>query len=621
MSTQKGSKHTLGVMVTGRAIHAALLEQGADGVKVIRRFMRQRTARFSAAQTALPDLNTSDDPTEFSIQFTDSGASSMENMFIGGEFGALDLPGQDGGFGEQKEHAAAFVLELGDILAECRDAGYPEPQLAFAAAASEINQVELTVLRGKAAPEGEAEKKPAKAKKKSPKSARRGQLLEILGNQHSGAINEETVAFLPMTPNEDGITRYMALFPKATDPVASTLRTMREQQGRRMPPIRLFDSEVPLYLGLARATRNMVPQKPRRATDAFEEAAPIDAEAAYNTLIVRAGAEDTLVMFLEDDTLQQSENLRSLTAYEAPETICSRVLLLQDEYGIGEVQHVLLLSEEREDDLIESFEMFFPDARVESMREYVPELEDEYAADVAAGALLPAVGVGLRLSDDARYKGVFEDINLLPKALMRKRVTLPVTWHVLALYALMFCTVLFFVARYFTLDNEITDNERTIQAFQQEVGPVSLDARTLQAKIDSLEAVHARYMRAINVLEGLLQGSDKWSRALEKMSDEVSEVSGIWIESWNPRGGGIEVAGNATARDRVVELAERLNGTISTLTFSEIREWPVYSFKMTAPLEKGLPKAAEYLRKQVAEAEKEAAERVPITSTALDGQQ
>ncbi|MCH6579526.1 MAG: hypothetical protein IH802_04090 [Nitrospinae bacterium] len=126
---------------------------------------------------------------------------------------------------------------------------------------------------------------------------------------------------------------------------------------------------------MARATRNMVPQKPRRATDALDEALPIASDEAFNTLIVRAGAEDTLVLFLQDDTLQQSENLRSLTAYEAPETICSRVLLLQDEYGIGEVQHGLLLSEEREDDLIESFEMFFPEARVESLRQY-----DEFAS-------------------------------------------------------------------------------------------------------------------------------------------------------------------------------------------------------------------------------------------------
>ncbi len=610
------TKQTLGVMITGRAVHAALLESGADEPKVIRRFMRQRTSRFSAAQNALPELQNPDDATDFSVQFSE-GASSMENMFIGSEFSGLEFSRQDDG--GQKDQAATFALELGDILAECRDAGYPNPLLAFVAASSEVNQVELTVLRNakaKAAP-GAGEKP---KKKVSKKRAHRGELLELLAQQHNDPFEEETVAFLPMTPSEEGMQRMLAVFPKINDPVASTLRTMREQQGRRMPPIRLFYPEVSLYLGLARATRNMVPQKPRRATDAIDEALPIASDEAFNTLIVRAGAEDTLVLFLQDDQLQQSEDLRSLTAYEAPETICSRVLLLQDEYGIGEVEHVLLLSEEREDDLIESFEMFFPDARVESLRQYVPELGDEYAAEVAPGALLPAVGVALRLSDDARYKGVFDDVNLLPKELLRRRVTLPVTWHVLALYALLFCSVLFFMARYFTLESEITDHHRSIQSFQAEAGPVKLDARTLQAKIDSLEAVHARYMRAINVLEGLLQGSDKWSRALETMSTEVSGVTGIWIESWNPRGGGLEVAGNATTRDHVVDLAERLSGTISSLTFSEIRDWPVYSFKMSVPLEQGLPKAAEYLRQQVAKAQKEAAETIPITSAALEEQ-
>ncbi len=578
--------------------------------------MRQRTSRFSSGQTALPGLQNDEDATDFSVQFTED-TSSMENMFLGSEFSGLDFTRQDE-LGEQKDQAATFVLELGDILAECREAGYPDPLLAFVAAASEINQVELTVLRNARAETHSG----GKSKRKfSTKIARRSELLELLAKQHSGSFEEETVAFLPMIPSEEGMQRCLAVFPKANDSVASTLRTMREQQGRRLPPIRLFDTEVPLYLGLARATRNMAPQKPRRATDAVDDQSPVASDEAFNTLIVRAGAEDTLVLFLQDDTLQQSENLRSLTAYEAPETICSRVLLLQDEYGIGEVQHVLLLSEEREDDLIESFEMFFPEARVESLRQYVPALEDEYAAEVAPGALLPAVSVALRLSDDARYKGVFEDVNLLPKQLLRRRITLPVTWHVLALYALLFCTVLFFMARYFTLESEITTHQRSIQSFQAEAGPVTYDARTLQAKVDSLEAVHARYMRAINVLEGLLQGSDRWSRALEQMSTEVSDVTGIWIESWNPRGDGLEVTGNATTRDQVVDLAERLGAKIGSLAFSEIRDWPVYSFKMNLPLEQGLPKAAQYLRQQVAQAQREAAETVPITSAALEAQQ
>ena len=608
------TRHTLGIMITSRAVHAALLESGSDGPKVIRRFMRQRTSRFSSGQTALPGLQNDEDATDFSVQFTEN-TSSMENMFLGSEFSGLDFTRQDEQ-GEQKDQAATFMLELGDILAECRDEGYPDPVLAFVAAASEINQVELTVLRKAQIKPGEKSKR-----KTSTKIARRSELLELLAKQHSSAFEEETVAFLPMTPSEEGMQRCLAVFPKINDPVASTLRTMREQHGRRLPPIRLFDTEVPLYLGLARATRNMAPQKPRRATDAVDDQSLVASDEAFNTLIVRAGAEDTLVLFLQDDTLQQSENLRSLTAYEAPETICSRVLLLQDEYGIGEVQHVLLLSEEREDDLIESFEMFFPEARVESLRQYVPELQDDYAAEVAPGALLPAVSVALRLSDDARYKGVFEDVNLLPKQLMRRRITLPVTWHVLALYALLFCTVLFFMARYFTLESEITTHQRNIQSFQAEAGPATYDARRLQTMVDSLEAVHARYMRAINVLEGLLQGSDRWSQALEQMSTEVSEVTGIWIESWNPRGAGLEVTGNATTRDQVVDLAERLGARIGALTFSEIREWPVYSFTMSLPLEQGLPKAAQYLREQVVLAQREAAETIPITSAALEAQQ
>ncbi len=611
MAKRKTSRQILGVMITGRAVHAVLLESAADGAQVLRRFMRQRTSRFGGAQApTVPDLQKSDDDGDFSVQFSDT-SSMAEHMFLGSEFGGLDAAGITDPGGEKKELAATFVLELGDILAECRDAGYPDPMVAFCAGASEVNQVELRVLREtKSRGDGDKQKKKA-----PPKAASRSELLELLGEHHSGAVIEECVAFLPMTPSEEGMQRVLAVFPKALDPVASTLRTMREQQGRRMPTVRLLDTEVPLYLGLARATHNLTPRK-RHADD--EE---MPAEEGRNTLIVRAGAEDTLVLFLQDDQLRQSENLRSLTAYEAPETICSRVLLLQDEYGIGEVQHVLLLSEEREDDLVESFEMFFPDARVESLRQYVPEFDDEERGEVAGGALLPAVGVGLRLTDDDRYRDVFEDVNLLPRQLLRRQFNLPVTWHVLALYVLLFCSVLYFMGRYFTMEKQISAHQRSIQEFQATAGPVTTDAKTLQGRIDSLQAVHARYMRAINVLEGLLQGSDKWSRALEKTSKEVAGVTGIWIESWNPRADGLELSGNATARDRVVELAERLGGTISSLTFSEIREWPVFSFKLSMSLENGLPEAARYLREQVAAAEQAAAESVPVTSAVLPAQQ
>ncbi|MDX1546190.1 MAG: hypothetical protein R3247_04345 [Rhodothermales bacterium] len=593
MASRKKSKQILGVMVTGRSVHAALLEDGPEGLRVVRRFTRQRSTRQGPSPTALPEMQPSDDPTDFSVQFTDTGGSSLENMFLGSEFGGIE----GGGFdleGERTATVTSFAVELGDILSEIAEAGLPEPTLAFCAAAAEINQTELIVL-GKGG--GDPDKK---RKKKA--TASRSTLLELLTVQHKGEVAEECVAFLPMTPSEEGAPRYLAVFPKAQDPVASTIRTMREQQGRRIPSIRLMDTEVALYLGLTRAALGL-------------GAAPAEAEGPQHTLVVRAGAEDTLVLFLEDGVLRQSENLRSLTAYEAPETICSRVLLLQDEYGISEMQNVLLLSEEREDDLVESFEMFFPDARVESMRQYVPELDDEAAGEVSAGALLPAVGVALRLSDDERYRKVFEDVNLLPKQLLRRRINIPVTWHVLAIYALLFCTALFFMARYFTFENRIDEMHQRIRAAEVEATDIDVDAKVLQARIDSLQGVHSQYMRSLNVLEGLLKGSDKWSRALEKTSRQVSTVTGIWIENWSPRQSGIELAGTATTRDQVVLLADRLGGEIATLTFSEIREWPVYSFTMRVPLPDELPEAARFLRERVAEAERQAAEQIPIAPT------
>lgn len=604
-------------MVTSRAIYAALLESNADGLNVTRRFMRQRSTRFGVTQGALPDSHDAGGG-DFTLQIGEGGDFG-DNMFLGAEFG-VGGPG----VGEEGNAAAgantSFVLELGDILAECRDAGYDNPTLAFCVSPSEVNQVELRLPASGKATEARANTRLGqRAKDREAKPAKpgapasRGQLMELLKHQHKGLVLEDLVTFLPMTPSDEGMRRYLAIFPKPEDSVAATVRALREQEGRRLPSIRLEDAEVPVYLGIARAALNLAPASPE-----------LSATAERNTLVVRAGIEDTLVLFLHEDQLQQSENLRSLTAYEAPETICSRVLLLQDEYGIGDVHHVLLLSEEREDDLISSFEMFFPDARVESMRQYVPQITEDTAEGVASGSLLPAVGVGLRLTGDPRYEKVFEDVNLLPKALMRRRVSLPITWHVLALYVLLFVTVLFFVGRYFSMESDIAEHRRNIQQLRAQTGSIPdeiTDVQALQARIDSLQAVHEQYMRALQVLEGLLRGSDLWSRALEETSREVGEVSGIWVEEWSPGGNTLRLSGSSMERDRVVDLAARLEANIVELSFSEIRDWPVYSFEMQVPLENALPEAAQFLREQVATSGTAAADSTPVTSVSLQEQQ
>lgn len=600
------SKYTLGVMVTDRLVYAVLFQASSEGPQPLRHFTRQRTSQVAGAAPGMmggamgmgaygdpaAGMESEEPGDDFTIQFGEGSGSN--NLFLASEFGGLDAaaPGAAMATTEAVPQATDFVLELSDILAECNDAGYENPIVAFAIPSVDISHVELRVPNKKTKRKGgrKEEKKEAKVGTDVAPLPGRAQLLTLLGEQAQVEVKDECVAFLPMTHSEEGVQRALALFAKGSnDDVSATLQIMRKQRGQRLPTVRLLDTEVSLYLGLARAAR--------RADVSEEEDTPDEQES---TLVVRAGAEDTLVMFMKGDALQHCDILRSLTSQDAPETICSRVLLQQDEHGISEVHRVLLLSEEKENGLRSSFEMFFPGAPVQSLRQCIPGTGEKALEAPDATSMVPAAGAALRLTGEEQYKQAFEDINLLAKQLMRRRVELPFTWHSLVLGALLFFTTLFFVARFFTLQQEISSQREELRRHPPEIAETN--AQLLQARIDSMQQAYTGYMRALNVLDSLLVGSDRWSRTLEQVSREAAVVEGVWVESWRPVDDNLRLAGYATTRDRVVRFADRMQGSIETLNFSEIREWPVYSFSMTVPIENSLPEAATYLRERVAAA-------------------
>ena len=88
---------------------------------------------------------------------------------------------------------------------------------------------------------------------------------------------------------------------------------------------------------------------------------------------------------------------------------------------------------------------------------------------------------------------------------------------------------------------------------------------------------------------------------MEHTANQAASVSGVWVETWVDNGTSLELTGTATSREQIVRLATRMDGVIEDLTFSEIRDWPVFSFRMTIPLEHELPEAAKFLREQAAQ--------------------
>ncbi|MCB0720225.1 MAG: hypothetical protein KDD65_17385 [Bacteroidetes bacterium] len=626
MKKSAATESVLGVLVSGRAIHAALIHDSGRGPEVVRYFSRQSTTGIGAGVTGSPNtISEFDEPgmgSDFSIKFG-TGNQSSSDLFLASEFSGTESDASDGMAAVgQPAIATSFHLELEAILKECRDIGYPDPLVAFSETAAHATCTELRVGATGSADDDADEKKdkkakkaPAKGKKKTPKTgpqALLAQLREQLGTQ----VPEECVGFIPMTPADNGQPRFLAIVAPESNPVSETLTALRSKR-TRMPSARLLDNEVSIYLGIARAAYFLVSSDLTNEADQESTfgATPLLPGDSRKTLVVRAGTEDTLVLFLEDDKLLHYESLRSITTYDAPETICSRVLLLQDEYGIGDVQHVLLLSEDREDAIVESFRMFFSDTRIESIRAYVPHMADTEDTSIVAAADVLATGTALRLVKDDLYQGAFEPINLLPKKLLKRKLKLPVTWHIFAMYALIFISVLFWISRYFVIENKVSEKKQRLAQYPTEY--LNENPQVLKARVDSLNRVTEGYKRALLVLDSLLVGSDAWSRSLELASNEVSSTRGIWIDSWRPQGDRLLLTGNATSRDRIVELARRTEADIETVTFSEIREWPVYSFTMRMPVPRTLPEAARYLREQVQLLSQQEQERAAGTSGAV----
>lgn len=574
MKTRRSTDQALGILATGRTLQAVLVTNGPDGPEVVRRLSRQRS--LGGAATTTPNHAMAEVPTEsfaqdFTIQIGE--ASSGRELFLSSEFSGLEPVVEPG----EATAPATFDLELDDLLAECRDAGYAQAELAFVLHSTDVKYIEVSVPR------------PAKGA-----AVDRAVLAEALGTLLKSPFEEERVAFLPMTTVDDASARYLAVVPKGSEPVLPTLRALRED-GSPLPPIAMLDAEVPLYAGIIRAARRLR-EDGAEARGAAGDGAAAEEAPAPTTVLVRAGTEDTLVLFLQGDTIRHCESLRSLTAFDSPETICSRVLLQQDEHGLGDVEQILVLTEGDEARLMQTFELFFATARIESVRDYLPKRTTELLG--TSTAALAAATAALRAVARDAYAEAFEEVNLLPdkELKQRRQLRLPVSWPAVVLGILVACTSVFFLATYTRAEGEIGEYHERLQKYAPET--LTEDINVLQARIDSMQQLYDTYTRALQVLDTLLLGSDRWSRALETTANEAARARGLWIESMSPEGNTLLLEGNATTRDRIVAFAERTNGVIESLAFSDVREWPVFAFRIRLSVEDDIPEAAKYLREQ-----------------------
>ena len=495
--------------------------------------------------------------------------------------------------GDVAQQAQPIIIELRDILEECASAGFARPALAFTVDAPDVAYGEISVppeKKAKKAKKAKAPEDPADGLKETASApVKRERLLELLPD-FGTSVDRSRAQFLPMTPR-DGLRRYLAVAPTASEPVTESIEMLREQAAHRKTAVKTLEAEVPLLVGLVRLTSNPDPHE--------------------NTAVVRVGAEDTIVLLLTGGQLHHYEPMQSVTAFDGPDTICSRVLLQQDVQGVGTVHNVIVVSEEREKELVQGFSAFYPEARVETLREGLARhgLVGPYGP--LAPMLVGAAGAAVAGHRVKQKDSPFEDANLLPAALLKRKRKLDLTfaWHTLVVTMLLFLSVLYFSYLYVSQEGEIADAEQRLAEFPPEA---QLSVPQLQARIDSLRNRQATLSAALVALDSLLIDTDRWTQTTLRATRAAAQTGGVWIEEWTPSGTDVSLSGYATTRANVVGLAQRLSATIEEVTFQQLREYPVYQYRMRFTQPPELPQVTRVLREQAGDP--------PLTGPApLDG--
>jgi hypothetical protein len=544
------TKTVLGVMRGAEALYGVLLEQTEEGLVV--------RSSFPPALIPERDPGSTSSAPDGGLGM-DGGASDVTIQFE-------DETGEETGEWAEEERAASASPSkdvrsaLEALLRQCTHQGHENPHIAFCAPHSDVDQVEVQVPPADVRDDADAAFLPA------PRTV----LLDLLDEQYQAESGR--VGFLPMSPADNGARRVLALISRPSGPIPAAIDSLSGGGLLESSPVQRLETEVSVYFGWARSILGAARGR------------------SETSLLVRVGTDDTLLLFLEDNALKRLDTLPSLTIDDPPDTICSRVLLYQDEYGMGDVQNIWLMSEGDESELVDGFEPYFSKTNIQLLRDQLPYQAEE--AD--RGLYLAAIGAAIRTFEGEEDVLDGPGMNLMGEEHSRMFWTPAIRWETALLFLVLFVGTSVGFAWYGMHNaRDIRRSRAELQAFERRVARVDRDA--LQGRTDSLRAVVERQSQGRDGTEALLRGSNKWSRALADVTAQVGASGGIAVRNWTPQSATeVQITGHAATRPTIIELAQGIGGRIMSITFTDIRGRSLYAFSITVPLDTTKPAAVAY---------------------------
>ena len=308
--------------------------------------------------------------------------------------------------------------------------------------------------------------------------------------------------------------------------------------------------------------------------DLSRRVAPAPSEETISAIIHIADDSTRVILMQGETVLRVAPIIHESTDSPAlARTLVSRVVLAQDEAGIGAVDRFLLTGAAEWIEASEWLRSEFPDAEVRYLDLGAIQVEEDANTEVI-DRFSVALGLAWSLLEPSAEEGW---IDLLPKEI-RDRNLRGLAWHGMAMISATSVCAGFLLFAGFGLVRAERAARTELESVETQIAEVqepAMRAMALAEEADEME-------RSLDRLASLAGARKIWSDLISSAGTHFRQIGGCWITVVaSTKDAGMDLHGMTVRRPRLAELANRM-GDVVLRSASElrVRTRPVYRFEL-----------------------------------------
>ncbi|MGC8654592.1 MAG: hypothetical protein ACP5US_11445 [Candidatus Kryptoniota bacterium] len=264
-------------------------------------------------------------------------------------------------------------------------------------------------------------------------------------------------------------------------------------------------------------------------------------------------------------------------SFSVQNTIYSRILLGQDNFGLPRIDRVILCGECKNFDIKGFLSSLLVGANVDYLSLQNADLEGlpPGGADLVPQFAIP-IATGFHAIDPGKKKYYNSDIT--PEYVREGQKVFKLAWHGLILAIVVFSSTLYFTYNFAKNDREI----KRLRAENEIKRAQAAEVQFVRDQISRVQREFGKYTEAVSVLDSLLPHTQRWSALLESLSNSVERVGAMWLTDVHQIDENTySISGFSIYRNRIPIFAKIYPGSVlRKVTVGDIRGKQVYNFQI-----------------------------------------